>query len=138
MSTAQTLLLGAIAGVTIFIGLPVARLRNVPPSVRSMLAAVATGILTFLLWDVLTAAVEPVEGALTEGREGRFLWRARARVPLRRPVARALARALHRDRNRPPQLLGGARDRPVCGARRAQPRDRARHRLRPPQRDRGL
>src|SRR5919198_1660456 len=76
MSTAQTLLLGAVAGVTIFIGLPVARLRNVPPSVRSMLAAVATGILTFLLWDVLTNAVEPVEGALTEGRDGRFLWLA--------------------------------------------------------------
>jgi zinc transporter, ZIP family len=76
MSTAQTLLLGAIAGCTIFIGLPVARLRNVPPSVRSMLAAVATGILIFLLWDVLANAVEPVEGALEQGRDGRFLWLA--------------------------------------------------------------
>jgi ZIP family zinc transporter len=76
MSTAQTLLLGAIAGVTIFIGLPVARLRSVPPSVRSMLAAVATGILAFLFWDVLTNAVEPIEGALTAGRDGRFLWLA--------------------------------------------------------------
>jgi ZIP family zinc transporter len=74
MSTGQTLLLGAIAGVTIFIGLPVARLRNVPLNVRSMLAAVATGILVFLLWDVLTHAVEPTEGALTAGRDGRFLW----------------------------------------------------------------
>jgi ZIP family zinc transporter len=76
MSTVQTLLLGAIAGCTIFIGLPVARLRNVPPSFRSMLAAVATGILVFLLWDVLANAVEPVEGALTAGRDGRFLWLA--------------------------------------------------------------
>jgi zinc transporter, ZIP family len=76
MSTVQTLLLGAIAGCTIFIGLPVARLRNVPPSIRSMLAAVATGILVFLLWDVLANAVEPVEGALTAGRDGRFLWLA--------------------------------------------------------------
>jgi zinc transporter, ZIP family len=74
MSTGQILLLGAVAGVTIFIGLPVARLRNVPPNVRSMLAAVATGILIFLLWDVLAGAVEPVEGALTAGRDGRFLW----------------------------------------------------------------
>ncbi|MFL6004900.1 MAG: ZIP family metal transporter [Gaiellaceae bacterium] len=74
MSTAETLLLGAIAGCTIFIGLPVARLRNVSPSLRSMLAAVATGILIFLLWDVLSAAVEPVEGALTAGNDGRFLW----------------------------------------------------------------
>src|SRR5437762_6349398 len=76
MNTAQTLLLGAIAGGTIFIGLPVARMRNVPPSVRSLLAATATGILAFLFWDVLTNAVEPVEGALKDGRDGRFLWLA--------------------------------------------------------------
>jgi zinc transporter, ZIP family len=76
MSTGQTLLLGAIAGITIFIGLPVARLRSVPANVRSMLAAVATGILIFLLWDVLASAVDPVEGALTAGRDGRFLWLA--------------------------------------------------------------
>jgi ZIP family zinc transporter len=74
MSNAEILLLGAIAGCTIFIGLPVARLRNVSPNVRSMLAAVATGILVFLLWDVLTNAVEPVEDALTAGHDGRFLW----------------------------------------------------------------
>ena len=74
MSTAQILLLGAIAGCTIFIGLPVARMKNVSPSLRSMLAAVATGILVFLLWDVLSAAVEPVEGALESGHDGRFFW----------------------------------------------------------------
>ncbi len=76
MSTAQTLLLGAVAGCTIFVGLPVARLRNVPPNVRGMLAALATGILIFLLWDVLTNAVKPVESALTGGRDGRFAWLA--------------------------------------------------------------
>jgi ZIP family zinc transporter len=76
MSTAQILLLGALAGCTIFIGLPVARLRNVPANVRSMLAATATGILIFLLWDVLTGAVEPVEAALTAGSDGRFAWLA--------------------------------------------------------------
>jgi ZIP family zinc transporter len=76
MSTGQTLLLGAIAGITIFIGLPVARLRSVTPNVRSMLAAVATGILIFLLWDVLTNAIDPIETALKAGRDGRFLWLA--------------------------------------------------------------
>ncbi len=76
MSTAQTLLLGALAGCTILIGLPVARLRTVPAHVRSLLAATATGILIFLLWDVLSAAVEPVETALTDGRDGRFVWLA--------------------------------------------------------------
>jgi ZIP family zinc transporter len=76
MSTTQTLLLGAIAGCTIFIGLPVARLRSVSPNVRAMLAAVATGILVFLLWDILAGAVDPVETALKGGRDGRFLWLA--------------------------------------------------------------
>jgi len=74
MSTTQTLLLGAVAGCTIFVGLPVARLRTVTPNVRAMLAATATGILLFLFWDVLTHAVEPVEDALTAGEDGRFLW----------------------------------------------------------------
>ncbi len=76
MSTAQTLLLGALAGCTILIGLPVARLRTVSPHVRSLLAATATGILIFLLWDVLSSAVDPVETALTAGHDGRFLWLA--------------------------------------------------------------
>jgi ZIP family zinc transporter len=76
MSTAQTLLLGAVAGCTIFIGLPVARIRNVPPNIRSVLAATATGILIFLLWDVLAGAVDPVETALKAGRDGRFGWLA--------------------------------------------------------------
>ena len=76
MSTAQTLLLGALAGCTILIGLPVARLRTVSPHVRSLLAATATGILIFLLWDVLSTAVDPVETALKAGRDGRFAWLA--------------------------------------------------------------
>jgi len=76
MSTAHVLLLGAVAGSTIFIGLPIARVRNVPAHVRSLLAATATGILIFLFWDVMTNAVEPVEAALTAGDDGRFAWLA--------------------------------------------------------------
>jgi len=76
VSTAHTLLLGAIAGCTIFIGLPLARVRNLPPQLRSLLAATATGILIFLFWDVLTNAVGPVESALKAGRDGRFAWLA--------------------------------------------------------------
>jgi len=75
MSTGQTLLLGAIAGCTIFIGLPVARM-HVAANVRALLAATATGILLFLFWDILSAAVEPVEGALEGGNGGRFAWLA--------------------------------------------------------------
>ena len=74
MSTGQTLLLGAIAGFTIFLGLPIGRMQNVAAATKAFLAATATGILVFLLWDVLSEAVEPVEEALTDGRDGRFLW----------------------------------------------------------------
>jgi len=74
MSTAQTLLLGGIAGVTIFLGLPLGRMQNVKPATKAFLASTATGILIFLLWDVLSEAVEPIEEALTAGHDGRFLW----------------------------------------------------------------
>src|SRR5437588_10188436 len=76
MSTAQTLGLGAIAGLTIFLGLPIGRMQSVKPATKAFLAATATGILIFLLWDVLGQAVSPVEDALTSGRDGRFAWLA--------------------------------------------------------------
>ena len=60
MSTAHILLLGAIAGVTILLGLPVGRMPNLGVSVRNALAAMATGILLFLFWDVLSNGVDPV------------------------------------------------------------------------------
>jgi ZIP family zinc transporter len=67
MSQATAVLLGAIAGGTIFLGLPVARLRGLPKAVQGFLNAFATGILVFLLWDILTHATVPIEGALTSG-----------------------------------------------------------------------
>jgi ZIP family zinc transporter len=76
MSTAQTLGLGAIAGFTIFLGLPIGRMQNVSAATKAFLAATATGILIFLLWDVLSEAVGPVEEALEDGRGGRFAWLA--------------------------------------------------------------
>jgi len=72
MSSGQILFLGAVAGATIFIGLPLGRMRAVNATVKAFLSAMATGILLFLLWDVITAAVEPVEGALTDGKDARF------------------------------------------------------------------
>ncbi len=72
MSTLQILLLGAIAGLTIFIGLPLGRMQKVAPGFKTFLSAAATGILVFLLWDVLSAAIDPVRSALETGRHGRF------------------------------------------------------------------
>ena len=66
MSQSQTFLLGAIAGVTIFIGLPLGRVRDTRIGIRAGMTALATGILVFLLWDVLAHGVGPVEEALDE------------------------------------------------------------------------
>jgi len=65
MSPTSTAALGAIAGVTIFIGLPVGRFRNAAPRTRALLNAAATGILVFLVWDVLSHAWEPIDAALS-------------------------------------------------------------------------
>jgi len=59
------LLLGAIAGFTIFLGLPVGRIRSFDVRVKAALNAIAIGVLLFLLWDVLSQALEPIKAALT-------------------------------------------------------------------------
>jgi zinc transporter, ZIP family len=76
MSTAHILLLGAIAGGTIFLGLPLGRMQGLGSPARAGLSALATGILLFLLWDVLSGAVEPIESALGARHWGRFSWLA--------------------------------------------------------------
>jgi ZIP family zinc transporter len=72
MSTGQTLALGTLAGVTIFLGLPMARMRGIPPQLKAFLTATATGILLFLFWDVVSEAIDPVEAALDADHWGRF------------------------------------------------------------------
>src|SRR5262249_9172504 len=64
VSLSKTLLLGLIAGGTIVFGLPVGRMRRPAPAMRAVLNALAIGILLFLVWDVLTAAWEPIDAAL--------------------------------------------------------------------------
>jgi ZIP family zinc transporter len=76
VSTWETFLLGGIAGGTIFLGLPMARVRGLRLGVRASMTAIATGILIFLLWDVLSGGVEPVEAALEERHWGTFALRA--------------------------------------------------------------
>jgi ZIP family zinc transporter len=66
----QTLLLGFIAGVTILIGIPVGRMRRPAPSLRLVLNSVAVGVLVFLVWDVFSAAWEPIDGALGDFHQG--------------------------------------------------------------------
>jgi zinc transporter, ZIP family len=70
VSESQTLVLGAVAGVTILLGLPLGRLRAPRPGLRVFLNAVAIGILVFLLWDVLDHAFEPIDTALGALHDG--------------------------------------------------------------------
>jgi ZIP family zinc transporter len=70
MSAEKIALLGAIAGFTIYLGLPIGRLRSPVPRLRAMLNAIATGILVFILWDVLAHAWEPIDGALADHHYG--------------------------------------------------------------------
>ncbi|MCU1481820.1 MAG: Zinc permease [Subtercola sp.] len=65
MNSAGIVALGVLAGATIFLGLPIGRLKNRSIRLRATLNAITVGILLFLLWDVLTHAIEPLEAALT-------------------------------------------------------------------------
>ncbi len=60
----QTTALGALAGFTIYLGLPIARLRHRPRTIQNLLNALALGVLLFLVWDILSKALQPIEGAL--------------------------------------------------------------------------
>jgi ZIP family zinc transporter len=64
--------MGAIAGLTIFLGLPVARLRQLDVRVQGFLNALAVGILLFLLVDILSQASSPVDEALGRVHQGRI------------------------------------------------------------------
>jgi ZIP family zinc transporter len=72
MNQAAAVGLGAIAGGTIFLGLPIARMRALPRPVQGFLNAFATGILVFLLWDILSHAGGPVQAALEQRQGGAF------------------------------------------------------------------
>jgi zinc transporter, ZIP family len=66
MSSLQVAALGAIAGFTIFLGLPFGRLRKPSVRLKAGLNGVAVGVLIFLEWDILTHAWEPVDAALAD------------------------------------------------------------------------
>ncbi len=67
MTLWQTIVLGALAGFTIYLGLPVARLKQGPRGFQSLLTALALGVLLFLVWDILSKALEPIAVALKQG-----------------------------------------------------------------------
>jgi ZIP family zinc transporter len=65
-----TALLGAIAGFTIFLGLPIARARRVSAHMMALLNALAIGILVYLVVEIAQNATVPVSQAVTAWRAG--------------------------------------------------------------------
>ena len=65
------MLLGAIAGFTIFLGLPIAALQNLSPRKKGFLNAFAIGILVFLIIDVFSHAWESTEEAANDAIVGK-------------------------------------------------------------------
>jgi ZIP family zinc transporter len=69
MSFAETAALGAIAGFTIYIGLPVGRMERVGDRMRVGLAMFSVGILAFIFMDVTTHAEGIVSAALSSFKD---------------------------------------------------------------------
>jgi ZIP family zinc transporter len=70
MSPERTAILGAIAGFTIFLGLPVGRIGGLSDRLRGFLSVLAAGILLFIFWDVLDAAHQLLAGGLDIAKDG--------------------------------------------------------------------
>ncbi len=70
MSFGMTALLGAFAGFTIFLGLPIARARRLKPATVNILNAFAIGILVYLVIEIAMNAIIPVNRALTAWHTG--------------------------------------------------------------------
>jgi ZIP family zinc transporter len=65
VSFAQTIVLGALAGFTIYLGLPVGRLQLLGSRSRVAMAMFSVGVLAFIFVDVLSHATTMVNDALT-------------------------------------------------------------------------
>lgn len=67
---ALTVLLGAIAGLTIFLGLPIARARRVSAHTVALLNALAIGILLYLVIEIAHNAIAPTAAGVTAWHAG--------------------------------------------------------------------
>lgn len=71
MNITQTVILGAIAGFTIYVGLPIGRIERISDRVRAFLTMTSVGILIFLLFDILSNIEEPIEEVLKDVLAGK-------------------------------------------------------------------
>jgi ZIP family zinc transporter len=65
MSFAGTALLGAVSGLTIMVGLPIARWGRPGPRLMSFLTSGSVGVLLFIFYDVIRNASQTVEEQLS-------------------------------------------------------------------------
>ena len=70
MSFGETVALGALAGFTIYLGLPFGRLRIVSSRSRVALAMFSVGVLSFLFAEILVHGVEIVEESVEKLGDG--------------------------------------------------------------------
>ncbi|OGC77479.1 MAG: hypothetical protein A2145_03675 [candidate division Zixibacteria bacterium RBG_16_40_9] len=70
ISYLQLLLLGALAGFTIFLGLPLAFVPKVGKKTKSFLNVFSAGVLIFLLYEIMEEILEEVGHQFTELQQG--------------------------------------------------------------------
>jgi zinc transporter, ZIP family len=70
LSFAQTVALGALAGFTVYLGLPFGRLQLLGDRSRVALAMFSVGVLAFIFVDVTQHAIGIVESAVTGFKQG--------------------------------------------------------------------
>jgi ZIP family zinc transporter len=117
MSFGETALLGAIAGFTIFLGLPIGRMRLLSARARVGLAMFSVGVLAFIFVDVMEHAFSIVEGSVEsykddDGSLGRAVALAASLGIAFALGSAGLATVERRLRGRPslPPMRGGAVD----------------------------
>jgi ZIP family zinc transporter len=79
LSFAETIALGAVAGFTIYLGLPAGRMQLLDSRARVALAMLSVGILAFIFVDVLSSGLAIVHAALEDvkrhtGSVGYLIW----------------------------------------------------------------
>lgn len=68
MPLGMIILLGAFAGLTIYLGLPLAFFNRISQTLKAFFSMLATGVLVFLLYDVIGKASEPINSLIDEVR----------------------------------------------------------------------
>jgi ZIP family zinc transporter len=74
MSFLQTIILGTVSGLTIFLGMPLARIRTLAKEHLAFLNAFAIGVLFFLFVDIVKHATEPIEITLKDAKPEFWLY----------------------------------------------------------------